>query len=190
MIELKPERILKEYSAVLSRALTDVSKTGPKNYRTIELALDEFQGLGIDAIKSTKTYLKLIDLFLSYTDPCVYWFEIRSPTEVKGIWNSFGEYKARKLRTVPYKKKVMPEDTNVLYLGKVKKGLLRRLKEHLGYTDSVKTQSLQLIHWALGYGIKIKIHVMEFEQETSNLVGVFEFKLAREIRPLLGRHST
>ncbi len=187
---MKPEDILKTYSKDLSDALLVVSQKGSTKYETLEIKLDSLAGLTYEQIINSNTYSNLIDTFRDLRNPCVYWFEISESSNVEHVWNSFHTFKRKGTHKLPRAKKNLPKNTNILYLGKVKFNLLRRMKEHLGFTRASKTQGLQLCHWASDLGLVVTIHVMEFKQETSNLVGAFEFKLAREMKTILGTHST
>ncbi len=187
---MKEAEILKSYCQVLSDALLEVSRNGPKSYKVLKISLADLGDIASEELCNAEDYSRLVETFSSLTDPCIYWFEISQQTNIENVWNSFRAYKNKHSRSVPAMKKELPKNTNILYLGKVKKGLLGRLKQHLGFTNAIKTQSLQLRHWASEIGLVVKIHVMEFEQENSNLVGVFEFKLAREMKTILGTHTT
>ena len=185
-----PTSILISYSKVLSNALVKVYENGPKRHKTLKIDLTDLKGLTHEQLINSNQYSELVQKFNTLKDPCVYWFEILGNYDIDTVWNAFQAFKDSHTHKLPRSKTKAPRDTNILYLGKVKFNLLRRMKEHLGFTTATKTQSLQLCHWATELGLEIEINVLEFEQETSNLVGAFEFKLAREMKTILGSHTT
>ena len=68
-----------------------------------------------------------------YQKPCLYFFEILSPdtTTILEAYRSFRE--ENPMRASAALKKYPPLDTNILYVGKVKKGINSRMYIHLGY---------------------------------------------------------
>jgi hypothetical protein len=77
----------------------------------------------------------------------------------------------------------------VLYVGKVKKVLWGRVIQHLGFSKTAGTQGLQLYHWARGLSLELKLTVLEFEANMADLLPLVEKAVAKQLKPLLGKHQ-
>jgi hypothetical protein len=86
------------------------------------------------------------------------------------------------------KNKFLNQDTNTLYVGKVKKDFWGRLATHSGWATSPKTAGLQLAFW---YNFEnfppIKLNYITFEKEMDDFVSILEIELAKELKPLIGK---
>ncbi|MCH3885681.1 hypothetical protein [Tenacibaculum aquimarinum] len=129
--------------------------------------------------------------------PILYWFELSSSNKNKLLREKYINYResikkeflATNYRnTSSYKSKFEPSSTT-LYVGKVEKGFWGRLVTHLGYNQSKKTAGMQLFHW---YDValfgELKLNYIEFEPEMKHLISVLEKKLAKELKPLIGKY--
>jgi len=152
MMTATPTSILISYSKVLSNALVKVYENGPKKHKTLKIDLTDLKGLTHEQLINSNQYSELAQKFNTLKVPCVYWFEILGNYDIDTVWNAFQAFKDNHTHKLPRSKTKAPRDTNILYLGKVKFNLLRRMKEHLGFTTATKTQSLQLCQ--LGYRIR------------------------------------
>lgn len=125
--------------------------------------------------------------------PCVYYFEIISDisslTIVNSLINSDGE------GTKPAIKKKYPQESNILYVGKVKSAVWGRLISHMGFhTNKTKpgiqsiAHGLQLRNWAKELNIHLNFHVHSFEPEMAEYMNIIERKLAKELNPIIGKH--
>ena len=61
--------------------------------------------------------------------------------------------------------------------------------QHLGYFPTAGTQGLQLFYWAKEFNLDVRIHAYHFEPEMYDLVAVLELKFARDLKPIVGKHS-
>lgn len=180
---------IQSYSLVLSNALKKVSEEGPKNYITYDFDFSFFNEFTLETIESCNEHLAYEEVLRKIKGPSVYWFEIVSEIESKRIRRLIIDYKKLGIKSVPSIKKNFDSDSKILYVGKVKRYFWSRIIQHLGYYKVKKTQGLQLYHWAKELDLKLRLHVYEFDEEMSNLVGTIEYKLARELKPIIGHHS-
>jgi hypothetical protein len=152
-------------------------------------------------------FIKLFDdLDKIKSHPCVYWFELEDAEQGDMIWDGIvansKSYKdeisqkidrlKRKFRLLPAVKKKTSLNlrTHVLYVGKTKRDLKGRLVPHLGYYhNSPDTQGLQLCWWAKKMELKITFHYIELPDMLRDFTRLFEANLAKELKPLLGKHS-
>ena len=142
----------------------------------------------LDADNFSDMFSELKDI---QNSPCVYFFEIASDVSpqiiVKNILKVEGKIK-------PSIKSRYPKDSNILYVGKVKSVLWGRIIMHLGFHTNKKSKELsmvhglQLFHWATSLGLKLKLHVYEFEPEMADYMEVMERLFANELNPIIGRH--
>lgn len=79
-------------------------------------------------------------------------------------------------------------ESDCLYVGKVKKTIWGIIIQHLGYYKVKQTQGLQLFHWAKGLNLILEIHMYEFEENIEELISIFEIELAKEKKPIIGKH--
>lgn len=80
-------------------------------------------------------------------------------------------------------------DTTTLYVGKVKSKFWWRLITHFGFYKVHRTQGLQLFYWAKELGLKIDVTVYEFNDEMANYMPIIENAVARDLKPLIGKHE-
>jgi hypothetical protein len=172
------------------KPLQEASLKGSEDYRSylIDCAtLEDFNE--IDVCEDIK-HKPMFDELLSFKCPVLYWFEIVNPELNEKIIKAINKYKRRGVRkATPAMRKTPNLDTNVLYVGKVKKGFTGRVITHLGYYKVPRTQGLQLYHWSTGIELKLKLHVYTFKPELAPLMTVIERGIAEKLRPLLGSHK-
>ena len=92
-------------------------------------------------------------------------------------------------RAVPARQNSFDDTSPVLYVGKVKKAFGGRVIQHLGFSATAATQGLQLYHWTRGMALKLQLTAFEFEDDMADLLPLVERAVARELRPLLGKHQ-
>lgn len=126
---------------------------------------------------------------------CLYWFELESNEkayELKLLMNEYG--KTEGCKKIPATNK--NSNSKVLYLG-VRQGGVRgdgltniegRMNQHLGYYHKPSTQGLQLYEYAKGKNFEITLKVIEFQGIETYYLNVIEKLLAKEMKPLSGRH--
>nr|WP_294858672.1 GIY-YIG nuclease family protein [uncultured Fluviicola sp.] len=77
-------------------------------------------------------------------------------------------------------------NTNVLYVGKVKKDLGGRLSTHFGYANH-KTGGLQLKYWAKEIQLELIVTFIVFEDKIDDYLNPLELYLTKELNPLIGK---
>lgn len=118
--------------------------------------------------------------------PCLYFFEFEHGLGIQIL----EEYKKfvinNKERNFSGLKDNPDVETNILYVGKVKKGVGARLSTHFGYANS-KTGGLQLRFWAKELEIILKIHLIVFEENLGDYINPLELELTKKLNPLIGK---
>ncbi len=123
-------------------------------------------------------------------NPIVYWFEITSEQQPQEIIDKIEEYSEREdVYKTPASNNKDKSQSRCLYVGKVRNNIHNRMKQHLGFSKTKKTQGLQLGHWAKDIDLELKVHVHGFNEEMKYLVSVIEIELANELNPILGQHK-
>jgi len=142
-------------------------------------------------IRHSIEFKDLFDGLYNMKGPVIYWFKINSECTTKEIYDSVKEYKIlEKSRVVPALKRNCPVPSEYLYVGKVKRYFWGRIVQHLGYANDPRTQGLQLFHWAKPLDLKVDLYAIEFDKSMADLMGVLETLMARELKPILGSHSS
>ena len=120
--------------------------------------------------------------------PSLYYFEIIGGINKSIILRAYQEMKknARIERASAALKKNPPVETNVLYVGKVKKDIQGRIKVHLGYYHNANTSGLQLVCWAKEIKLELQLHVFQFEKEMAPFIGSLELPFSRSLNPMIG----
>lgn len=121
--------------------------------------------------------------------PALYWFEITSKNSARELHEKIQTLKQKIDRNVPaFRKGFNSWDSKVLYVGKVKSSLAGRMVTHLGYYRNKNTQGLQLCHWAQKSGLSLRLNYIELPLEVSDMAGLLETKLAKQLNPIFGKH--
>ena len=176
------------------------------NYFEIEckdLPLPRYEGESIYKYNSLKDFFSNLNVHKDY--PYVYWFEVTDHITCEEIREIIRKYtdeirneiflkvdkNSRNFYSVPaMTKHIKKRDSKVLYVGKVKKDLAGRLVPHLGYYHrSPNTQGLQLSRWAKDLNLNLKFHFIRLPKELKELTSFYEFQIAKDLKPILGRHS-
>ena len=89
---------------------------------------------------------------------------------------------------MPAFRKSIDTTSKVLYVGKVKRHLMGRVIQHLGFYKVERTQGLQLFHWAPKQDLQLKLTVYEFGADMIDLVPLLENATAHQLKPLIGKH--
>ncbi len=188
--------MIKEINCYIEESVNQLqnSKLITNNIKSIVIDNTYFDSKYIekeDITNSTNDFIKLKD----NKNPTLYWYELESSKNNIAIRKDFENYREETKRhnanyrnTSSFKKSICQE-SNVLYVGKVEKGFWGRLVTHLGYNKSVKTAGMQLFHWydPNVHG-NIKLNYIEFSPEMKHLIIILEKKLAKELKPLIGRY--
>lgn len=134
-----------------------------------------------ERLKPFETFLEPIHKFNNR--PCVYFIEIhKGNTKEMRI-----AYKQLKFKNKAGLKKEDKKifDTQCLYVGKSQKSIIHRLKVHFGYKNTTEN-GLQLLHWAKKLDVSLKIHIFCFHEKFDFLLPMYERKLNKELKPLIG----
>ena len=181
---------IKETADKLIEPLQNVRDGGVKNYFQHDFDCSLFQDWNLTDIRQSEEHKELFDVLGTLTGPVLYWFEILPPTTNEDIRNAISVYKhSTEAKSVPALKLKYSRESNILYVGKVKRNFWGRVIQHLGYYQVVRTQGLQLYHWARPLNLKLRLHAYQFEPGMEDLVAVFELKFARLLKPITGKHS-
>jgi hypothetical protein len=122
--------------------------------------------------------------------PCLYRFEIAKGQNTKEVFAAYEQYKGNsggRATSAIKKKNYINFNTETLYVGKVKEEVGGRLVVHAGYYHVKTTGGLQLVHWAKAIGLRLYVHVVEFEVEMAPFVSSFELDFSRQYQPLIGK---
>ncbi len=115
---------------------------------------------------------------------CLYIFEYPND-ETNYIISQLNAYIEKKERNVSAIKDKPNKSGDILYVGKVKKDLSKRLSTHFGFAHE-KTGGMQLKHW-LKKEMILKVHIFTFDKELDDFVNPLELFLSKELKPLIGK---
>jgi len=181
--------LIKEIAKRSAMPLYNVSKFWVKKINEFEIdcnSLDDYNH--IDIRESEKFKNLFVDL-KKIEGPVLYYWEVTSDHSSEEIVNRIKKYShSENSKSIPAIKINYPI-SKVLYVGKVKKHIWGRFIQHLGFYKVPRTQGLQLFYWAKELCLTLKITVLEFEPEMINLMDVLEREIAKELKPMLGKHS-
>ena len=186
-------KIVKRKCEQVAKPLAHVAEFGAKKVHTTPFDIDhlpEFIGEGLRVHAAHKTVLDGIE---AIKGPVVYVFEIVSVHSSESVRAAAQEYSNRRLRAMPAFQKESKVDytSRVLYVGKVKmkSGFLGRVFQHLSFSDTKRTQGMQLCHYARGLDLKLELTVFEFETDMADLLPILEKAVASQLKSLLGKHQ-
>lgn len=180
---------IKEFSKLATGPLLRVSENGVKQMHQFDIECFAMKDYNYVNVLKDSDFSHIFERVVNITGPCLYYFTIESDHHADEIISRVQIYKNTPgAKSVPAIKKNFPR-TKVLYVGKVKKAFWGRLVQHLGYYKVPRTQGLQLFYWTQNTNLKLKLNVLEFEVEMADYMAVLEIKLAKELQPILGRHS-
>jgi hypothetical protein len=182
---------IKEICSKAAKPLLEVSIIGVKSYNIFKIDCKDLEDYEssyrvweAEKFKDIFSQLKII------TGPVVYWFEIVSDLNNEKIILELKKYiSLGDCKSVPALKKNIIFNTKALYVGKVKARFQGRLIQHLGYYKVKATQGLQLCYWTKNLSLQFNIHVYEFENDMADLMPIVENALAKELKPLIGKHK-
>ncbi|MCD6013886.1 MAG: hypothetical protein K0Q79_3748 [Flavipsychrobacter sp.] len=182
-----------KYTDYLQKTMNQISSESFNERFSVELDCSSLPLIGqeIDC-RYHETTAHFFEPILKVNNPILYWFEIVSDHRSRNIYDILVRLKQNNTlgRNLPaYKKTFRNWDSNILYVGKVKKGFVGRLTVHLGYYTNKHTQGLQLCHWAQNEKLKLRLHYVKFPYDLIDLIGLYENALAKELHPLLGKHK-
>ncbi|MEJ5962812.1 hypothetical protein [Pedobacter immunditicola] len=179
---------LSSYAKEINESLTQLTNKSFDNIVSYDIDCTLLSDFG-KSIECEKTLKFITDLEQFIDIPAVYWFEIVSEHTTLEIYNSAISLKENSLRKLPAHKKLFSKwDSKVLYVGKVKSNISGRMYVHLGYHRAPTIQGLQLCHWVNIEGLKLRLNVIYLPKNLDMLAGTFEFHLAKQLHPILGKH--
>lgn len=180
---------LKQFAVELNSALKNVETFGAKAYHSFDFDCSILKDWNTIDIRDSIEHKEMFNTIRSLDGPVLYWFEILPGIKNDVVRNAIFDYKfSIDAKTVPALKRNYCNDSNALYVGKVKSKFWGRVIQHLGYYHVVRTQGLQLYHWSKPINLKLRLHAYHFEREMEDLVSIFEVKLAKKLRPITGKH--
>ncbi len=147
-----------------------------------------------NSFNNSETHRELYNNLKTLKCPVLYWFELdKNKVDVDSIIADFKNFKennkGRDSSAFPFTKD-FSDRLKILYLGKVKKDFHLRLVNHLGYSTNPNTVGLQLAHWfdTGKYG-NLTLNYITLNKEMEQLISVLEIELAKELKPLIGKHN-
>lgn len=186
--------IIQKWGQEVASTFSNVANQGVKKISVYEIDCTQLEERFIyqdirDKSIFSDMFGKLINI---QNNPCVYFFEIVSDISPEAI---VANLQILEGRTKPSIKKKHPQQSKVLYVGKVKSIFWGRLIMHMGFHTNKKREGqqsiahgLQLRHWAKSMELKLKLHVYEFEPEMADYMEIIERLFAKQLNPIIGRH--
>ncbi len=186
----KIENEIKTAAGRLSNHLKNVEINGSSGYIQYDFMCSEFLDWNDNDIRKSPEHKVFFEEVVNFTGPVLYFFEIISTQDSGSVRECMRAYKILEgSKSVPALKKGYNKDSRILYVGKVKRNFYGRVIQHLGYYKVARTQGLQLFYWAREFGLDVRLHAYHFEPEMHDLVSIFELKFARDLKPIVGKHS-
>ncbi len=146
-----------------------------------------------DVPKKVKvSFFREFDTFNIKDKPCLYFMELKKrPANLVEKFNIAKQKEKNKPKgetVLNYSaiKKHCPENSNILYVGKVKKDVGGRLSTHFGYANG-KTGGLQLRSWAKELNLELIIHFIAFEEKIGNFINPLELEITKVLNPIIGK---
>ena len=179
-----------EYIGEVVSQLEKIRINGIKNDLSFSIDCSTLLDCTSSDLRKTVEYKPIFDLLKTVNGPVLYWFEITSTTDRKAIIAALNAYNNEvSARATPALRSSINFDSNVLYVGKVKKAFSNRLLQHLGYFSVAATQGLQLLHWTQNSSLSLKVNLIEFEDDIADFMPVIEYAFAKKLHPLIGKHK-
>lgn len=150
--------------------------------------LDDYNSIDI---RTSEKFKCIFDEIITCGGPTVYWFEITSGNKGREIIGALHRYKKDigAKATPALKAGAENNESQTLYVGKVKNDFGGRLIQHLGFYKVAATQGLQLFHWAKGLSLELKIHTLVFPLAMKDILPIVEYAMAQKLNPLIGKHK-
>lgn len=185
---MTPSDLVKEVSEKCAQSFLHVSKIGAKKIQEFTIDCELLEDYNDNDITKSEKYYQLFKDLRQLSGPCLYYFTIISEHSTQDLVNSIVEYSiTENSKSTPAIKKNIPE-SKILYVGKVKRYFWGRVIQHLGFYSTPRTQGLQLYYWTRANKLKLKLTVLEFESDMSDLLTILEIELAKQLKPIIGKH--
>ncbi|URM36296.1 hypothetical protein [Flavobacterium anhuiense] len=180
--------IIKEIAKNAAKPLHNVSEIGVKAIKEFEIECSLLDDYNYEDIRESKNFKNLFNDLKKIEGPVLYYWEVTSDHSPYEIVERIKKYaNSENSKSIPAIKRNYPQ-TKILYVGKVKKHIWGRFVQHLGFYKVQRTQGLQLFYWAKELCLDLKVTVLEFEPDMINLMDVLEREMAKELKPILGKH--
>lgn len=181
---------LKELINNTIQHLEQVIHDGVKNEISFEINCAEIDDFNSIDIRQSDKFKPVYDQLKNASGPSLYWFEITSDSDSKDVIEALRKYKtSASSKATPALKNQINYASKMLYVGKVKKEFAGRLTQHMGFYKEKRTQGLQLFHWAKDLSLNLRIHVIEFDNNMSEIMPIIENAFAKRLQPLIGKHK-
>jgi hypothetical protein len=182
--------LIKNISKNMIDSLLNVSENGFKKEYEFEINCESLKDYNNIDIRESFEFASVFRKLKELNGPVLYWFEILSDIDNENIRKRIRDYSnSNNSKVTPAMKKYYDPKSKCLYVGKVKKAVWGRMIQHLGFYKVQRTQGLQLFYWSKGLNLKLKVHLYEFEQEMADLISIFEIELAKQNKPIVGKHK-
>ncbi len=121
--------------------------------------------------------------------PCLYMIEIKSEHTAKDIITKIENTVLEGNRTFPAYNKLKEEHENnkILYIGKAQTHVGGRMLSHFGCIEG--RHGLHLAYWANEINLKLDFKIFRFEKDMLKYLSAFESILAKQYKPIIGKHS-
>jgi hypothetical protein len=181
--------LIKDIAKSALNPLKKVSEVGATKISEFDIECGSLEDYNNCDIRKSPWFETLFIELQKFQGPCLYFFTITSKQSATQIVERIRAYSSTEnSKSIPAIKKQFSQ-SNILYVGKVKRDFYGRVIQHLGYYKVNQTQGLQLFYWAQDLNLCIKLTVLEFDTEMMNLMEVLENGLAKELKPILGKHK-
>lgn len=181
--------IIQEIGNQLTKALDNLNDLCDQDYYSFQIDCGKLDDYNDKDIRRSNEYSDIFQKLEKMEGPVLYWFEIISDTDRELIRQKVTAYsKSSGSKVTPAMKKTFDQNSNTLYVGKVKGVFWGRMIQHLGFYNKSNAQGLQLFYWAKEINLKLKVNAISFDKSMADLVSVLELEVARRFQPIIGKH--
>jgi len=182
--------LINQISKEVISSFTNLTTIGVKKEFTFEIDCETLEDYNYDDIRKSEKFKPIFDILENITGPVLYWFEVISDTKSDVIYQSLISYKTSGgSKATPALKSKPNTNSKILYVGKVRGSFWGRLITHLGFLKVNGAQGLQLFYWTKGLNLKLKLHLIEFNNDMADFIPILEFGFAKKFEPLFGKHN-
>ena len=186
---VKMNHILSDFLSDTCNSLENLRKNNVYKEFYYHIKCENLEDFLSKDITQSVQYQDLLQDLMQIKGPVLYWYEITSSHSNNDIIRALKEYKQKRQRVTPVIYKNYNRRTNILYVGKCKENFWGRVMQHLGYYKTPTTQGLQLFHWAKELRLEVRLNALEFASDMKDIMPVIELFFAKQLQPLVGRHT-
>lgn len=160
--------------------------------KPVEFSTSEIQSDYNPRKKGKKVGIEQLNFLENIKKPVVYIFEIIEENKIEIVKKEFKEHRSKR-KNIPDRKEkralsYLPADiehneSQVLYVGSMKKDFHRRIKEHLGL-GNYQTGAMNLKFW-IPEDLKLNLYYLIVENQ--KLTYDIEAAVAKKLKPLIGK---